>query len=135
MRFPRPRYTILSLMIVVLVASLVLAVFVAHRKRQRRLANQQIIVVSAQANYLNAKLTREVAEIAVTEYTEGILKSDLETVEGEIALARSDLMREEERLAVAKREREPDNASERLGRRNGKRGSQGQTPPPAGPAK
>ena len=125
MRFPRPRYTILSLMIVVLVASLVLAVFVAHRKRQRRLANQQIIVVSAQANYLNAKLTREVAEIAVTEYTEGILKSDLETVEGEIALARSDLMREEERLAVAKREREPDNASERLRRRNGKRGSQG----------
>ena len=37
-----------------------------------RLTNQQINELSAQANYENAKLTREVAEVAVTEYVEGL---------------------------------------------------------------
>jgi HlyD family secretion protein len=112
MRLPRPRYTILSLMLVVLVASLVLAIFVAYRERQRRRANQQITIASAQANYLNAQLTRQVAEIAVTEFTEGILKADLETVESEIVLAKTNLMRAEERLAAAERERKTGDASE-----------------------
>ncbi len=106
MRLSRPRYTILSLMIAVLVAGLVLAIFVAFRERQRRRAALQIAIASAQADYLNARLTREVAEIAVTEYTEGILKPDLETVEGEIALAKTDLTRAQERLAATKHESE-----------------------------
>ena len=103
MRLSRPRYTILSLMIVVLIASLLLATLVAYRDYKRRLATQQVAIAAAQANYLNAQLTREVAEIAVTEYIEGILKPDLETLKGEIALAESDLMRAEDRLAAAKR--------------------------------
>ncbi len=110
MRLPRPRYTILSLMIVVLVASLVLALFVAYRDARRRRAAHQLAIASAQANYQNAQLTREVAEIAITEYTEGILKPDLETGENEILLAKSDLMRSEERRAAAKRQREPGEA-------------------------
>jgi len=90
-------------MIVVLVASLVLALFVAYRDLRRRSAAQQVAIAAAQANFQNAQLTREVAEIAITEYIEGILKPDLETAENEIVLARSDLMRAEERLAAAKR--------------------------------
>ena len=55
------------------------------------------------ANHENAKLTREVAEIAVVEYVEGIFKQDLATVEGEIKLAESDLSRSEDRLDWARR--------------------------------
>ncbi|MGO9465103.1 MAG: hypothetical protein ACLQIB_56765 [Isosphaeraceae bacterium] len=111
MRLSRPRYTILSLMIVVLVASLVLALFVAYRERRRKLVAHQVRIAWAQANYLNAQLTRKVAEIAITEYTEGILKFDLETAESEIVLAKTDLMRAQERLAAAQRQREPREAS------------------------
>ena len=53
--------------------------------------------------YENAKLTREVAEIAVIEYVEGIFKQDQATVEGEIKLAESDLSRSEDRLDWAQR--------------------------------
>jgi multidrug efflux pump subunit AcrA (membrane-fusion protein) len=58
-----------------------------------QLVNQRITTKSAEANYLNAKLTREVAEIAVREYVEGVYVQDLATVEGEIKLAESDVMR------------------------------------------
>jgi hypothetical protein len=98
-------------MTVVLVVSVVLGIFVAFRDHRRRRAAQQVALAAAQANYLNAKLTREVAEIAVTEYTEGILKPDLETLDGEIALAKSDQTQAEERLAAAKRQRDPDKDS------------------------
>ena len=57
-----------------------------------------ITTKGAEASYQNAKLTREVAEIAVTEYIEGIFKQELETALGEIALAESDLKRSEDRL-------------------------------------
>ena len=40
------------------------------------LTNQKITTKSAEANHENAKLTREVAEIAVVEYEEGIFKQD-----------------------------------------------------------
>jgi HlyD family secretion protein len=68
-----------------------------------QLVNQKITTKSAQANYENAKLTREVAEIAVVEYEEGIFKQDLATVDGEIKLAESDLSRSEDRLDWATR--------------------------------
>jgi HlyD family secretion protein len=61
------------------------------------------VTKSAAANYENAKLTREVAEIAVKEYVEGIYLQDLQTVEGEIKLAESDLSRSEDRLDWARR--------------------------------
>jgi HlyD family secretion protein len=68
-----------------------------------QLVNQQITTKSAEANHENAKLTREVAEIAVVEYVEGIFKQDFATVEGEIKLNESDLSRAEDRLDWAQR--------------------------------
>ena len=70
---------------------------------KRQLINQRITTKSAEANFLNAKLTREVAEIAVREYVEGVYVQELATVEGEIKLAESDLMRAEDRLDWARR--------------------------------
>ena len=63
-----------------------------------QLTNQIITTKGADAAYQNAKLTREVAEIAVEEYTEGIYKQEKETAQGEIALAKSDRKRAEDRL-------------------------------------
>ena len=68
-----------------------------------QLTNQRITTESAKANFGNATLTREVAEIAVIEYKEGIYKQDLATVEGEIKLAESDLSRAEDRVEWAQR--------------------------------
>ncbi len=67
------------------------------------LTNQQITTKSADANFRNATLTREVAEIAVREYVEGIYKQDLATVEGEIKLAESELSRALDRVDWAQR--------------------------------
>ena len=67
-----------------------------------QLVNQKITTKSAEANHENAKLTREVAEIAVVEYEEGIYKQDLSTVEGEIKLAESDLSLSKYRLDWAR---------------------------------
>jgi HlyD family secretion protein len=68
-----------------------------------QLVNQRITTKSAEANFLNAKLTREVAEIAVKEYVEGVYVQDLATVEGDIKLAESELTRSEDRLEWARR--------------------------------
>jgi HlyD family secretion protein len=67
------------------------------------LKNQKIATLGAEAAYQNAKLTREVAEIAVIEYVEGVYKQDLETAKGEIALADSERKRAEDRLAWSNR--------------------------------
>jgi hypothetical protein len=64
--------------------------------------NQRITVLSASANYDNAKLTREVAEIAVVEYEEGIFKQDLATAMGELILAESDAKRAVGTIELAK---------------------------------
>jgi RND family efflux transporter MFP subunit len=68
-----------------------------------QLVNQKITTESAKANLDNAKLTREVAEIAVKEYVEGIFVQDEATAKGEIKLAESDLSRSEDRLDWATR--------------------------------
>jgi HlyD family secretion protein len=68
-----------------------------------RLANQLITTRAAEAGYRNAGLTREVAEIAVKEYTEGIYKQDMETVFSELKLAASDLTRVIDRVDWATR--------------------------------
>jgi hypothetical protein len=57
----------------------------------------------AKAVYEIAKLTRELAEIALEEYEEVIFPQDLATVEGELKLALSDLSRSKDRLDWAKR--------------------------------
>jgi HlyD family secretion protein len=67
------------------------------------LTNQKIATQGAEASFQNAKLTREVAEIAVKEYEEGIFLQDKATAEGEIKLAESDLARAADRVDWATR--------------------------------
>jgi HlyD family secretion protein len=68
-----------------------------------QLTNQYIATSGADAAFQNAKLTREVAEIAVKEYTEGVYKQEIQTVKGEIALAEAEQKRSEDRLEWSKR--------------------------------
>jgi len=62
------------------------------------LTNQEITTKRAEADYENAKKTREVAEIAVKEYLEGTYLQDRLNIQGEITLAESELKRSVERL-------------------------------------
>ena len=68
-----------------------------------RLTNQKLTTRAAEAAYQMARLTREVAETAVTEYKDGIFKSDMQTVFGELKLAASDLTRAIDRVEWAGR--------------------------------
>ncbi len=76
------------------------------------LKNRRITATGAEASYQQAKLTREVAEIAVTEYEKGTYKQELETILGDIAMARADLQRAEDRLDWSRRMREKKYVSE-----------------------
>jgi beta-lactamase regulating signal transducer with metallopeptidase domain len=73
------------------------------RDARARWRAQRVVRLKAEAEYRNASLNREVAEIAVIEYEEGIFKQDLATVVGEIKLAESDLKRFEDRLEWVRR--------------------------------
>ena len=53
---------------------------------------------SAEAAFQNARLTGEVAEIAVKEYEEGIYPQDLQTIQGEIKTAEAEIKNTEVRL-------------------------------------
>jgi hypothetical protein len=101
MRLPRVRLTIRLLMIAIVLAGLIFAGIAASRRaRQRR-----IDLLVAQAAYEQAHLTREVAEIAVTEYAAGICKQELETVKGEkIAWSDAELERARRRQAMPEKE-------------------------------
>jgi hypothetical protein len=77
---------------------------------QDQAVNQQITIEAAKANLDNSSLTREVAQIAVTEYVEGIFVQDEATLKGEVRLAESDVDRARDaidgtkaRLAVIKK--------------------------------
>lgn len=76
------------------------------------LKNQKFAVAQAAVSYEQARLTREVAEVAVKEYEQGTFKQSVGTIEGEIALARSDLQRAQDRYdrARARIQRNPLNA-------------------------
>jgi hypothetical protein len=67
-----------------------------------QLTNQMITVESAKANFGNAELTRQVAEIAVIEYEEGIFKQDQAILEGELKLAESDWLRAKDAVSGTK---------------------------------
>jgi HlyD family secretion protein len=67
-----------------------------------RLADQQIVVRMAEAAFMNAKLAREVAEIAVREYCEGDYVERLQDVEGNIKLAEGELTLAEMEFQAAK---------------------------------
>jgi HlyD family secretion protein len=68
-----------------------------------RLASQNSTTRAAETAYRNATLTREVAELAGIEYTEGIYKQDMETVLSELKLVVSDLTRVVDRVDWATR--------------------------------
>ena len=85
MRFPRLRFSIRAMMVAVVLASVILLLIVAERERQRA----SIALPEAEARYMNAKLTREVAEIAVSEYLGAFLQEDRAEGEAEIAEAHS----------------------------------------------
>ncbi len=74
----------------------------ARNSTQSELLNQQITVSSAKGNFGNATLNREVAEIAVVEYEEGIFKRDQAMILGEIKLAESDVLRAKDTIEVMK---------------------------------
>lgn len=69
---------------------------------QDRIVDQRMTVASAEARYLNAKLSREIAEIAVKEYELGVAVQDVLTADGEIRLAKNDLERGRDMVEVAK---------------------------------
>jgi RND family efflux transporter MFP subunit len=61
------------------------------------LVKQRITAKSAEANFINAKLTREVAEIKLSEYEKGILPQRLRSLEGEVRAAQTAIQKAEER--------------------------------------
>jgi hypothetical protein len=69
---------------------------------RHQVVNQSITIKSAERVYQNAHLTREIAEIAVTEYQEGIFVQDRATAVGEVKLAESDLSRARDLVELAK---------------------------------
>jgi HlyD family secretion protein len=71
-----------------------------------QLVNQEIAEQRSSAAYLNAKLSREVAEIAVAEYVEGIFKQDLYTLKSQIAGAEAAIQKAEDRLERTQRARQ-----------------------------
>jgi RNA polymerase sigma factor (sigma-70 family) len=75
----------------------------ATAEPRARLRAQQLATRMAKASYEIAKLTRELAELAVEEYQEVIYPRDLATVGAEIKRAESDLARSDDRLQWAKR--------------------------------
>jgi len=58
---------------------------------------------SAELDYLNATLSREVAEISLKQYLEGVYRDDNQITEAEVASAKSDLARAVGRVAWAER--------------------------------
>jgi RNA polymerase sigma factor (sigma-70 family) len=69
---------------------------------QDRLVNQRIVVKAAEAAYLNAKLSREMAEIAVRAYRDGDYVEQFQEAEGNIHIANGELALAQEELKLAK---------------------------------
>lgn len=61
------------------------------RKLREQLMDQRFAAKSAEADYLKARSARELAEIAVMEYTAGTFPRDLQVAEGEVAGAKSEM--------------------------------------------
>ena len=63
---------------------------------------QAIVVEQAKASHLQAKLNHEIAQLAVKEYVEGTVQETVQQMEGNLAMARSDLTRAQQRLEWTK---------------------------------
>jgi HlyD family secretion protein len=70
---------------------------------KERLANQELVIASTEAGFRGARLAREAAEVALSEYLEGAYKKEFEIVMGEIALAESERKRAEDRIVWSDR--------------------------------
>ena len=70
-----------------------------------QLINAQIASKSAEVDYQNATVAREVAELAVKEYVDGTFKNELNSMKGEVAAAESAIQQAERRLDRARRAR------------------------------
>jgi RND family efflux transporter MFP subunit len=70
------------------------------------ITNLRIGIQGALAAYQNARVEREVAELAVTEFSEGTFKLELATVKGEAALAQAAIQKAERGLDRARRARQ-----------------------------
>ena len=66
------------------------------------LANQKNNAKAAEAAYRTARMTREVAEIGVKEFVEGISKEDIEQADAAIAQATGERVRAEEEARTSK---------------------------------
>lgn len=67
------------------------------------LTNQEIATKRADADYQQAMKTREVAEIAVKEYLEGTFPQEVQSAEGQIKLAESELVKAGDKLEWSNR--------------------------------
>ena len=67
------------------------------------LTDQRVSTGVAKAAYETAKLAREIAELAVIEYADGIFKHDLNTLKREVSVARSAIEKTETRLERTRR--------------------------------
>ena len=76
-----------------------------------QLVDQRIVTKTAEAAYINARLDREVAEIAVREYVEGDYVVQLADVEGDIKIAEAELALAELELKVEKSAKPSDPSS------------------------
>ena len=72
------------------------------RNHKARLLEQRKVTLQAEAAYNNARMTREIAEIAIQEYIECVFPQGLAEVEREIKLAESNLVRAKDRLDWAR---------------------------------
>lgn len=82
---------------------------------RNQLTDQATAAQAVEASYETAKLTREVAEIAVKEYEEGIFLQEESTIQGEIKLAESATEKAKDRVERTSRARQK--LSEMLGRK------------------
>ncbi|MGP0069636.1 MAG: efflux RND transporter periplasmic adaptor subunit [Isosphaeraceae bacterium] len=62
------------------------------------LRQQTIVVEQARSTHLQARLDYEIAQLAVKEYSEGTVQETVQQMEGNLAMARSDLSRAQQRL-------------------------------------
>ncbi len=69
---------------------------------QEQLIDHRITSTTAAANYEDYKLAREVAEIAVREYEEGVFKNEFLEVTGDVKIAEAELALAEDQLEVVK---------------------------------
>src|SRR4051794_3571789 len=71
---------------------------------KEKLSSQQAVTSGAESAYKNAKLPREAAENAVTEYLEGEYKPRLQMLNGKISLGEAEVKRAETKFETTKRQ-------------------------------